>query len=523
MTMVALLSRMGKADVGALVTDFHDCFGKGRQEMSQTSPEVPAYVGDMLDRATAAAAEFAEFEYPQVRRILDAVARVGEQNAERLGHLAAEETGFGVAEDKVTKNFATIRQMMQEYAGKNYCDHRVDTEKKILLTPRPAGVIFGVTPSTGATAAIFFKVMSALISRNAIIISPHPAGKRVGAETVALLARAAEEAGAPKGAVQVLAEPTIPLVEAVMADRRTRLVLATGGGPVVSAAYHSGTPAFGVGPGNPPCIVDETADIAQAAENIYASKIFDNSILCTAESVVFAVESIAPRLLNELQARGSYICSREETQRLRDYAWPGGKFNAKVVGRFAVDIAKDAGFQVPAGTRVLIAQFDDVVDEEPLTHEKLSPILGFNVVPDFDTARRRAVELVRIVGLGHSAAIHSNDPQRVLDLSYELPTYRVAVNVPSCLGNAGIGTNLPITMSVGTGYLGGSSSEQNINPDLLVQWSSTVYSSDPSVRFPDFTHLRHERGGGTALNSQNLTEDLRRIVLEELQNLIGAR
>lgn len=490
--------------------------------MSQTNPEVPAYVGDMLDRATTAAAEFAEFDYPRVRRILDAVARAGEQHAERLGYLAAEETGFGVAEDKVTKNFATIRQMMQEYAGQNYCDHRIDTEKKILLTPKPAGVIFGVTPSTGATAAIFFKVMSALISRNAIIISPHPAGKRVGAETVGILARAAEEAGAPVGAVQVLAEPTIPLVEAVMADKRTRLVLATGGGPVVNAAYRSGTPAIGVGPGNPPTIVDETADIAKAAEDIVASKKFDNSILCTAESVLFAVESIVPRLLSHLQARDVYVCTPAETQKIRDFVYPGGKFNAKAVGQYAEDLARSAGFTVPAGTRVLLTQFENVVDAEPLTHEKLCPVLGFVVVPDFETAVRRAVDLVRIVGVGHSAGIHSNNPQRVLDYAYELPTHRIAVNVPACLGNAGIGTNLPITMSVGTGYLGGGTQEQNLNPDLLVHWSRTVYSADPSVTFPDFSNLRHERHSASN-TTQLLTEDLRRIVLEELQNLIGAR
>lgn len=487
--------------------------------MSRINAGVPAQIDAMLDRATEAAAEFLQYDYTRVRKILESIARVSGQHAERLGRLDAQETGFGVPEHRVQRNLNTVRLTMEQYGGENYCEHRVDAEKKILLTPKPAGVVLGVTPSTGASAAVIFKIMAALMTRNAIIISPHPAGKRVGAETAQLLARAAIEAGAPADAVQVIAEPTIPLVEAVMSDPRTKLILATGGSGVVRAAYRSGTPAIGVGPGNAPTVVDETADLAKAAECIVISKTFDNSILCTADSVLFAVESIAPRLLGELEKRHVYACSREETDRLRNYLYPKGVFNSRAVGRPAEDLAKAAGFLVPASTRILLAQFDEVIDAEPLTHEKLCPVLGLNIVPDFKTASRRAVDLVSIVGMGHSGSIFTRDAQRVLDFSCNLPTHRVAVNVPGSLGNSGIGTFMPVTMAVGTGYLGGSSSAQNLMPEHLLHWSSTAFASDPSVVFPDFSRLCRERGKPIPL-PEEIHDDLRRIVIEELRNLI---
>jgi acyl-CoA reductase-like NAD-dependent aldehyde dehydrogenase len=468
-----------------------------------------------------------------VHRIVRAVAAAAEEHAERLGHEAVKETGFGVAADKVTKNQMIVRGFMKEYGNDDYCGHRVDSVAKIVEVPKPAGVIFALTPSTAPVATAYFKVLAAMLTRNAIVISPHPAAANVTAEAARVLGEAATAAGAPRHAIQVLAKPTIPVVEALMGDERTKLVVATGGGAVVRAAYRSGTPALGVGPGNPPVVVDETADLAQAAAKIVNSKAFDNSVNCTAESVLFAVASIVGTLRGHLERNDAYICDEAETQKIRDYAYPGGNFNAKVVGRTALDVARGAGVRVPQGTRILVAPIDRIADDEPLTHEKLCPVLAMRVVPDFSEALHEADALVRIVGVGHSAVIHTTDPQRILDYATALPVHRIAVNTEGSLGNAGWTSNTPLTMSVGTGFIGGSSTADNVTPGHLVQWSRTTYAADSSEPFPDFTRLR-ARNLQSVTGADNLAgnlsdeqirtfirDDLRRIVLEELRDLIG--
>ena len=497
----------------------------------------------LLTGAERAAAEFVDYDRERVARIVRAVAEAALEHAESLAVRAVEETGFGVLADKVLKNETIAKTFLEEYAESNYCDQRIDSQKRMLLIPRPAGVVLGITPSTSPIAAVCYKVLCALLTRNAIVISPHPGAKRVCTDTAQILARAAEQAGAPRNVVQVLPEPSIPVVEAMMADDRVKLVIATGGGAVVRAAYRSGTPAIGVGPGNSPVVVDETADLKQVAEKLIRSKSYDNGVLCTTESVLIAVDSIAPRLVKLLTAKGAHLCSATETQRLREYMFPGGKFNTKVVGRDAAVIAAEAGFSVPKQTKVLIAPIESTHGNEVLTHEKLSPVLAYLAAPDFSRATAAARQILDVTGIGHSAAIHSENAQRVLDYSFALPVHRIAVNVPASLGNAGIGTYLPVSMSLGTGYIGGSSSSENLNPDHFVQWSSVAYSTNIFDKFPDFDELRRssvgarpESGGTADVDAEAIAaalapelrgalgrDDLRRIVREELRDLIGAR
>ncbi|WP_335583101.1 aldehyde dehydrogenase family protein [Mycobacterium sp. MS1601] len=412
-----------------------------------------------------------------------------------------------------------------------------------------------MTPSTSPVAALYFKVLSAMLTRNAVVISPHPAVRRTCVEAANVLAVAAVEAGAPQGAIQVIERPTVPLIENLMGDSRVNLILATGGGAVVSAAYHSGTPAIGVGPGNPPVLVDATADVPQAASDIIESKSFDNSVLCTAESLLLAVDSIADRLEAELVRNGGYICTPDETEKIRAYVYPGGRFNTKVVGRSAAAIAESAGFRVGTRVKVLITPIQSVVDEEPLTHEKLSPILAMLRVPDVARAIRDARSLLRIAGTGHSAVIHSNNPNVILEYSKALSAHRISVNVPGSKGNAGMGTTLPMSLSVGTGFRGGSSTGDNLTPDHLVQWSVTAFSQSTAVRLPDFddalraTVTNHQLAAPaypvpsnlgetatkpthpatrteshpTTIEKAELRDELRAIVFEELRNLIGTR
>ncbi|MFT4009884.1 MAG: aldehyde dehydrogenase family protein [Nocardioidaceae bacterium] len=486
-----------------------------------------------LARAETAGRTFATYDRDAVMRVVRAVTTAAEANAERLAYAAVEETGFGVAADKITKNLAIARDFIPEYAHLDFCGHRADAAAKILSVPKPAGVVFAVLPSTGPVAALYFKVLCAMLTRNAIVLSPHPAAAKTGVDAAQVLADAATGAGAPADVIQVLPHPSIPLVEAMMGDERTKLVIATGGAGVVRTAYHSGTPAIGVGPGNPPVIVDDTADLTNAAASIVRSKAFDNSILCTAESVLFVVDSVADDLKRRLQREGAYLCNSSETDRVRDLVYPRGAFDPAVVGRFATELARFASVRVPTSTRLLVTPIARIHDGESLTHEKLCPVLALRRVPSFEAAVREAKELVDIVGVGHSAVIHTDIPQRVLDFAGELPVHRITVNAPGSVGNAGIGTGLPLTMSVGTGFIGGCSTADNLNPEHFVQWSRTTYASDSAVRFPDFTGLRLNQHDGTGnpspaagISEERLQalirEDLRKIVLEELRELMAA-
>ena len=503
--------------------------------MSETEAKLSGEADALLAGAERAAAEFLDYDRDRVAKIVRAVAEVALEQAEPLAGRAVEETGFGVVADKILKNQTIAKTFLEDYADANYCDQRADAAKRMILLPRPAGVVLGITPSTSPIAAVCFKVLCALLTRNAIVISPHPGAQQVCVDLVRMLANTAEQAGAPRGVVQVLAQPKIPTVEAMMSDSRVKLVIATGGGAVVRAAYRSGTPAIGVGPGNSPVLVDETSDVKQVAEKILRSKTFDNGVLCTTESVLIAVESVAPRLLKLLAAKGAYTCTAAETQRLRDHMFPGGKFNTQVVGRDATVIAAAAGIAVPERTRVLLAPISSTHTDEVLTHEKLSPVLAVLTVPDFARGVTAAREILDVTGLGHSAAIHSEIPQRVLDYSFALPVHRIAVNVPASLGNAGIGTNLPVSMSLGTGYIGGSSSSENLYPEHFVQWSTAAYSTNIFDKFPEFGELRRSKDSLEPLAQSavaapqrtdrpvQIQEELRRIVLEELRDLIGTR
>lgn len=506
---------------------------EGRNNLSTLESTQVAQGRAALQRAKRAAVAYADFNSDRVISIVRAVAEEAYRHAEEFAEKTVRECKFGVVADKIVKNRSIAGSFIDQYAGVDYCSHRVDRSAKLIVTPRPAGVVLAITPATSPVAAIYFKVLCALLTRNAIVVSPHPLVTTTCVEATAVLAGAAVRAGAPADLVQILPEPSIPLVEAMMADDNTNLILATGGAGVVRAAYSSGTPSIGVGPGNPPVIVDETADIRAAGRHLVKSKAFDNSVLCTAESVLFAIGSIASELADALRDNGAHICSATETRNLREYVYPGGRFNSKVVGLDAGTIAQNSGFGVAAGTKLLVTPIDHIVDEERLTHEKLSPVLALRVVPSFSDAVREAKALLQIVGIGHSAVIHSNDAQRVLDFSVTMPVHRITVNAPGSLGNAGFGTGLPMTMSVGTGFVGGSSTGDNLNPEHLVQWSRTAYASNDD--FPDFEVMTPDQsfpGRGSTRSGEPATSgvdleairgDLRRIVLEELRELIGTR
>jgi acyl-CoA reductase-like NAD-dependent aldehyde dehydrogenase len=494
----------------------------------------------MLQAAEWAAVELRRLDRDGVRKIVGAVAATAHEAAGRYAEWAVRETGFGVVEHKRTKNEIASLGIAEHYAEADFVTPRVDRERRIVEFPRPAGVIFALTPSTNPISTLYFKVVLALMTRNAIVVSPHPLARECCVSAAKTLAEAAVNAGAPRDAVQVIEEPSIPLIEALMGDQRTRVILATGGTGVVRAAYGSGNPALGVGPGNAPVLVDQTADLRAAAHHLVDSEAFDNSLLCSSESVLVVQEEVADSLQAQMRQAGAYVCTPEERDRLRSFLFEDGHLNTEAVGKDATWLAGHIGVRAAPRTRCLLAPIGLIVEEEPLAGEKMCPVLSVNRQPDLGAAIRAARGVLRIAGAGHSAAIHSSDPAHVVAFAEAVDVLRVVVNAPNSTGVAGFDTHLAPTMTVGTGFSGASSIGENLGPEHLVNWSRVAYTKDRSVAFPDYASLRPwerhvapgdwgpvsvlDRGEMTALDrgeiSAALRDQIRRLVLEELRDLV---
>jgi acetaldehyde dehydrogenase / alcohol dehydrogenase len=499
----------------------------------------------MLERARWASRAFATYDRGSVLRIAEAVTRVAEEKAEHYAEWAVRETGFGVVADKAVKNRLCSRGILDAYRDHDYVTPRVDQGRKLVELPRPAGVVLALTPSTNPVSTVYFKVILALLTRNAVVVSPHPFAKECCADAARVLGEAAVAAGAPDGVVQVVEEPSIPLIDALMTDERTDVILATGGVGVVRAAYSSSNPAIGVGPGNVPVLVDATADLARAAAKLVASKAFDNSVLCTNESVLIVEDAVADRFVKEMQRNGAHLLEDAERDRVRETLFPEGRFDTSLVGKDAVGIAAKAGVRVPPRTRILVAPFDLVVDEEPLAHEKLCPVLGMTRVPTARRGVRTAAAVLRIGGAGHSAVVHSKDPRTVMEYAAAVNVLRVTVNEGGSTGSAGFGTHLAPSMTIGTGFAGRSSLGENLQPKHLVNVARIAYAADATEVLPDFTAVqpwsapattvppypmasnlaaagpaRHPSSPAPDDGTGELREELRRLIIEELTSII---
>jgi len=500
----------------------------------------------MLERAEWASQAFARFDAESVWRIVEAAAAAGAAKAAEFGERAVIETGFGVAEHKTLKNLACSKGIVDNYRGQDFVSVRIDAARKIISIPRPAGVIFALTPSTNPVATVYFKILLSLMTRNAIVLSPHPYARKVCSDAARTMAEAAVAAGAPDGVIQWIEEPSIPLINALMTDERTDVIVATGGTPVVRSAYRSGNPALGVGPGNVPVLVDCTADLQKAAQRIVDSKSFDNSILCTNESVLIVEEQVADRLLKHMQHHGAYLLTEEERDRVRKLLFPDGHFDPKLVGKDASWLAEQAGVRVGPRTKVLLAPFDLPVPEEPLAHEKLCPVLGVLRVGTASQGIRAAAAILRIGGAGHSAAIHSANAETIMNYGAAVRVLRVSVNVGNSLGSSGIETNLAPTMTIGTGFFGGSALGENLEPDHLINWTRMAYNAEikesmvdfggstpwqaPVGRVPAYPHASNAADQPQitrptaelpeTTGTDQLREEIRRLIVEELREII---
>lgn len=434
-----------------------------------------------IGRAEWAAQAIAQFDRVTVNRIASAVAQVAHDNAGFYAEWAVRETGYGVVEHKQLKNELVTIGLLDYYKDVDLVTPRIDHERKIVEIPKPAGIVLALTPATNPIATVYYKVLLAILSRNAIVISPHPAAKQCCNDAAAKLEAAATAAGAPQGLIQCIEQPTVPLVNELMASPKVAVIMATGGGAMVRAAYSSGTPAMGVGPGNAPVYVDSSADLRQAAQMIVASKSFDNSVLCTNESVLLTLERDRQRFERELRAACAHLCSTEDVERLRDYLFPGGNLNLAAIGKSAPWIAREAGIRVVTSATILVAPVERIGISEPLTKEKLCPVVALHSVDSFERAVRAAQMVLRLSGAGHSAAFHGSDAKRALTFAAGMNVYRVVVNAPCSQGAAGFATHLPPTFTIGTGYFGRSSLGENAGPQHLVHWTRLAYSKDSAL------------------------------------------
>jgi len=438
-----------------------------------------------LGRAGWAARYYGAYDRARVLRIADAVAQAAFERAGHYAEWAVRETGFGVAAHKQLKNELSARAVLAHYRDLDLVTPRVDAEKKLLELPKPAGVVFALTPATNPVATIYYKTLLAILSRNAIVFSPHPAAQAVCADAANYLARVAQSAGAPAGLIQCIANPSVPLVQRIMASDKIAVILATGGSAMVRAAYSSSNPALGVGPGNGVAYVDPSAHVDRAARCLVDSKSFDNSVLCTNESVVLTLESHRGNVERALRTAGAHVCNADETARLRDYLFTDAGFTLQAIGKNAVWIADQAGLRVSRNTRVLVPVVPEPGRDDALFKEKLCPVLTLTAALDFQQAVTFAKQ-VAARGAGHCAAFHGQDDARLLHYAREMPVYRVVVNAPCAQGASGFATWLPPTFMVGTGFKGRSSVDENVGPQHLVHWTRVAYNKDAAVPFGAF-------------------------------------
>ncbi len=425
---------------------------------------------NLLRQAKKAQDELKNFTQAQVDAICDALRAAGEAEACRLAAMAVEETGMGRYEDKCFKNFFAARHVHAFIRDmKTVGIVRKDEAAKTWEIAEPVGVIAGIVPTTNPTSTVIYKAMIALKARNAIVFSPHPSAVRCTGEAARLMHNAAVAAGAPEGAVACLSTVSLDATQELMKNPITAIILATGGSALVRAAYSSGKPALGVGPGNVPAFVERTADLAKAAEFIVMGKTFDNGTICASEQAVVAEECIADELCAQLRRQGAHFLDLDEVAKVSAVVMlPNRAVNPKVVGKPPQFIAKLAGINVPDHARCLVAPLAGVGAQWPLSYEKLSTVLAFYKVKDWHEGCERCIQLLELGGIGHSLAIHSNNQAVIEEFALKKPIFRILINTPAALGGVGATTGLAPSFTLGCGTWGGSSVSENVTPLHLI-------------------------------------------------------
>lgn len=465
----------------------------------------------LIAKAKEAQKKVAQMSQAEIDRIVKAIADAGEANAEKLAKMAHEETGFGKWEDKVVKNLFGSRIVYESIKNlKTVGIINEDKENKVFEVAVPVGIIAGLIPSTNPTSTVLYKAQIAIKAGNAIIFSPHPNAKKCILETVKIITEAAYKAGAPEGIIGCITIPTPQATEELMKHKDTNLILATGGSAMVKAAYSSGTPAIGVGPGNGPAFIEKSADIALAVKRIFDSKTFDNGTICASEQSIVVEACIRDKVVEEIKKQGGYFLSKEEADKLAKFIMrSNGTMNPQIVGKSVDVIAKLADLNIPAGTRVLLAEETRVGPDVPYSREKLAPILAFYCEENWEKACERCIEILNNEGAGHTLIIHSNNEEIIREFALRKPVSRMLVNTPGALGGIGASTNLAPALTLGCGAVGGSSTSDNIGPMHLLNIRRVAYG----VR--ELEDLR-PKTAATKAGSVEIPEELVSMLIEKV-------
>ena len=437
-------------------------------------------VRELTKRAKQAQMEYKHFSQAQVDKIVKAMADAGFAEAERLAKMAYEETGFGKWEDKITKNqFATkdVYNSIKDLKSVGVID--VQKNGKIVKIAEPMGVVAALIPSTNPTSTAIFKVIISLKCRNSIVCSPHPKAIKSTLEALRVLREAAEKAGAPKDLILCMSMPTLEGTNSLMKDENTAIILATGNTPMVRAAYSSGHPAYGVGPGNVPAFIERSANYQKAVADIIYGTTFDNGTLCSSEQSMIVDRPLKDKVIAEAKRIGGYFVNAEEKKKLETAMVKDGHVNPEIVGKPAAWIANYAGFSVPETTKVLIAECERVGKDEPMSIEKLSPTLAFYVVDGWLEGCHRCIDLLEFGGVGHTMVLHSNDKEIIMKFALEKPAFRILVNTPSSIGAVGYTTALNPSLTLGPGTWGGSIVSENVSAHHLMNIKTLAFEVNP--------------------------------------------
>ncbi|MCD7735953.1 MAG: acetaldehyde dehydrogenase (acetylating) [Lachnospiraceae bacterium] len=435
-------------------------------------------VRELVDSAKEAQRELARLDQAQVDHIVRCIADAGVRNAQRLARMAQEDTGFGKVEDKTVKNVFASRGVYEHIKDmKTIGELSRDDEKGIRVIAVPVGVIAGLIPSTNPTSTAFYKAEIAIKSGNAIIFSPHPTALRSIMEAVKVIRQAVAEAGANENLVSCISIPTMEATNTLMHHRDIALILATGGSAMVRAAYSSGTPAIGVGPGNGPAYLEKSCDLPLAVKRILDSETFDNGTICASEQSIICDEDMVDAVQEEFTRQGAYFLDEEEREKLgRFILRANGTMNPEIVGKSVAVIAELAHLdKVPKDAKVLIAKENGVGRGHPYSNEKLGPIMGFYTGSDYVDVCDKVCEILCYEGAGHTFSIHTKDDKMVDYFAKRVPASRIVVNSPSALGGIGATTNLQPSLTLGCGAVGGSATSENVGPMQLLNLRYVAY------------------------------------------------
>lgn len=453
---------------------------------------------DLIEAAKKAQKVLETFSQTQIDQIVKAVSDATFAQRERLAKMANEETGFGIYEDKIIKNAFASKIVYEEFKNtKTVGVINEDPQKKVTEIAVPVGVVAGLIPSTNPTSTVIYKALIALKAANSIVFSPHPNALQSIQATVEIIRSAIESAGGPKESVSVITTPTMQATKELMTHKDTNLNLATGGNAMVKAAYSSGTPAIGVGPGNGPAYIERSALIPMAVKRIMDSKTFDNGTICASEQSIIVEKVNREAVKAELIKQGAYFLSPDEADKLSRFILrPNGTMNPQIVGRSVRHIASLVGLNIPFDRRLIVAEESNVGIKYPFSREKLAPIIVFYTVENWQEACDLSVEILKGEGAGHTMCIHTENKEVVREFGLRKPVSRLLINTAGSLGGIGASTGLVPALTLGCGAVGGSSTSDNIGVENLFNVRRVAYG------VTDLADIRQEFGAGAQMPVQ---------------------